>query len=207
MSHKHSVLDKDTHFIIDPITRAITHEKADNLLLTQYSHNSERYTFSIPRYIEGHDMLQCNAVYVHYINTDGNRTNPRTSIDRYEADDLQIVDDKVVFTWLVSVSATLFDGKTSFQVWFCCKEGETFTYAWNTTVFDGITIGKGINAGETFAENYKDVIEQWKAAVMKHFTDDLTAWKAEKAEELEEGVNKKVAEHSAKWNASLAVER
>lgn len=165
MVHSHGVLDKDTHFIIDPKTRAITHENAE-LLLTQYSHNSERYTFELPRYIEGHDMSECNSVQIHYINTDGNRNKPQKSTDKYEALDLHIDGDKVVFTWLISASATLFKGKTSFQIWFCCKEGETITYAWNTTIFDAVTVGEGINAGETFAKEYKDIIAQWQNSVM-----------------------------------------
>lgn len=164
MAHSHSVLDKDTHFIIDPASREITHDA--ELLLTQYSHNSERYTFEIPRYIEGHDMSLCNSVQVHYINTDGNRTKPQTSIDKYEALDLHIDGDKVVFTWLISASATLYSGITSFQIWFCCKEGDTITYAWNTAIFDAVTVGEGINAGETFAKEYKDIIAQWQNSVM-----------------------------------------
>ena len=166
MEHLHSVLDKDTHFIIEPKTRAITHDNAENLLLTQYSHNSERYTFEIPRYIEGHDMSQCNAVYVHYINTDGNKIKGKTSIDRYEATDLHIDGEKVVFSWLVSVSATLHKGTTAFQVWYCCKEGDVITYAWNTSIFDAVTVGEGINAGETFADSYKDIIAQWQSGVL-----------------------------------------
>lgn len=175
MEHLHSVLDKDTHFIIDPKTRAITHENADSLFIPQYSHNSERYTFELPRHIEGHDMAECNSVQIHYINTDGNKTRPKISTDKYEADDLHIDGDKVVFTWLISASATLYAGKTAFHIWLCCKDGETITYNWPTALFNGITIGEGINAGENFAESYKDIIAQWQNSLMSDLRAEMDA--------------------------------
>ncbi len=166
MEHLHSVLDKDTIFKIDPVTRAITHENAGSLFLPQYSHNSERYTFSLPRFIEGHDMAECNSVQIHYINTDGDKIKPKISTDMYEAEDLHIDGNNVVFSWLISVSATLHAGKTAIHIWLCCKDGETITYNWPTAFFDGITIGKGINAGTGFAETYKDIIAQWQNSLM-----------------------------------------
>lgn len=173
MEHLHSVLDKDTHFLIDPKTRAITHENANSLFVPQYSHNSERYTFELPRFIEGHDMAECNSVQIHYINTDGNKTRPKISTDKYEADDLHIDGDKVVFSWLISVSATLHAGKTAFHIWLCCKDGETITYNWPTALFSGITIGEGINAGEGFAESYKDIITQWQNGLMAELRAEM----------------------------------
>ncbi len=166
MAHSHTVSDKDTIFKIDPVTRAITHDNAGSLFIPQYSHNSERYTFELPRHIEGHDMAECNSVQIHYINTDGNKTRPKISTDKYEAIDLHIDGDNVVFSWLISASATAYAGKTAFHIWLCCKDGETITYNWPTALFSGITIGEGINAGENFAESYKDIIAQWQNGLM-----------------------------------------
>ena len=75
MSHIHSVYDGDTHFKIDPVTRQIENTSG-KVILMQNDHNSERFTFEIPRTIDGHDMSQCNAVEVHYINIDAKDKSP-----------------------------------------------------------------------------------------------------------------------------------
>ena len=68
MGHKHSVYDSDAHFSINPITKVIKNESSKKTTLVQGDHNSERFSFDIPRHIEGHDMMQCNLVEVHYDN-------------------------------------------------------------------------------------------------------------------------------------------
>ena len=65
MAHKHSVIDTDKHFVIDPVTREITNN-SEKLSLMQNDHNSETYTFEIPRNIDGHEMALCNVVEIHY---------------------------------------------------------------------------------------------------------------------------------------------
>lgn len=64
MSHTHSVKDSDAVFTIDPISREITTE-TDNISLMQYDHNSEIFTFQIPKIVEGHDMSLCNGILCH----------------------------------------------------------------------------------------------------------------------------------------------
>lgn len=49
MGHIHDVYDADKHFIIDPVTRTITYSESDKLILIQNDHNSERYTFEMPK--------------------------------------------------------------------------------------------------------------------------------------------------------------
>lgn len=66
MAHKHSVYDTDPHFAIDPITRAITNQSTTKTQLMQYDHNSERFTFEIPRLVDGHDMKLCDKIEIHY---------------------------------------------------------------------------------------------------------------------------------------------
>ena len=67
--HKHPVYDTDLHLIIDPSNRSIKNESGKTVLM-QNDHNSERFTFEIPRYVDGHDMSLCNVVEVHYNNID-----------------------------------------------------------------------------------------------------------------------------------------
>ena len=69
MAHQHQVVDSDIRFAINPITRAITRVEAKKSSLVVGDHNSERFTFEIPKIVEGHDMTLCNVIRVHYLNT------------------------------------------------------------------------------------------------------------------------------------------
>ena len=86
MAHKHSVYDTDLHFAIDPITRAITNMATAKTKIIQGDHNSERFTFEIPRLVDGHDMMLCDKIEVHYINLAANKTD--------KINDVYIVSDK-----------------------------------------------------------------------------------------------------------------
>lgn len=157
MAHIHSVYDTDPHFTIDPTTRAIKNESTKNTTVIQYDHNSERFTFEIPRYIDGHDMTQCNKVEVHYINKDTKGI--------YIVDDMQLSpsDDNVaIFSWLVSQNATRFIDKLRFSIRFSCVTNEVVDYAWNTAIYSDISVSSGIFNNETVVEQYADVLEKWK---------------------------------------------
>ena len=88
MALKHSVYDTDLHFCIDPITRSIKNQTPGKTKLIQYDHNSERFTFEIPRYVDGHDMSKCDKVEVHYINISAGKS--QQSADVYLCDDMQV---------------------------------------------------------------------------------------------------------------------
>lgn len=175
MAHIHSVKDTDTRFLIEPITRAIKNNASKKTTLMQNDHNSERFTFEIPRYIEDHDMSQCNEVEVHYLNISAaNKGNQRKG--RYVVTDLQINPDdpeKVICSWLISQNATQLVGALSFRLRFKCIEDGVITYAWHTAIHTGVSVSDGINADETFEIDYVDIIEQWKHSVMAEFTDDI----------------------------------
>lgn len=64
VSHTHSIIDSDTYFIIDPITRVIENTAHRKNILMQRDHKSERFTFELSRYIEGHDMSMCTRAEV-----------------------------------------------------------------------------------------------------------------------------------------------
>jgi len=61
MAHIHPVYDTDSHFTINPITREIKNESSTKTRLIQYDHNSERFSFDMPKTVEGHDMTLCNV--------------------------------------------------------------------------------------------------------------------------------------------------
>lgn len=167
MAHKHSVYDTDPHFSINPITRAIKNESSGKVTLIQGDHNSERFTFDMPKMIEEHDMLQCDKVKVHFINT--GKTG--TTEDVYEVDDFQASpddNDTVVFSWLISGHATKHVGPLQFAIEFQCTTGDTVDYAWHTAVFAGISISTGINNSEAIAGEYSDILEQWRVQLFEN---------------------------------------
>ena len=159
----HSIYDFDTHFKIDVVTRKFVQEPIGKSTLMQYDHNSERFTFEIPRMIEGHDVMDCNRVEIHYINVDG-KTNESVR-GLYEVEDLQISeeDDSIaIFSWLISSNATTLVGSLNFIIKFLCSENGVLTYAWNTDVYKKYTITSGINNGNEVAYEYADVLERWR---------------------------------------------
>ena len=56
MPHTHPVVDSNLHFVINPLTREITNN-SKKVKLMQYDHASEIFTFEIPRYVDGHDII------------------------------------------------------------------------------------------------------------------------------------------------------
>lgn len=208
MAHTHNIYDTDVHFVINPITKMIRSEGNKKNVLIQGDHNSERYTFELPRYIEGHDMSVCNMVEVHYFNIDTKTKGVQKGV--YYADDLQVsADDEniVLCSWLVSSNSTRFSGALNFLLRYKCVEAGIVTYAWNTAFYKGLTVSEGSDAAESFETEYVDVIEQWKASVMEYFQNEIEQWKAAKFAELEAELSERFGEHSAEWNRALAVER
>lgn len=208
MGHNHPIHDADTHFSINAITRTIKNEASRKTLLIQHDHNSERFTFDLPRYIEGHDMSLCNKVEVHYINATTDGKKQRSGV--YTVDDLQISpddDSKVQCSWLISENATQLVGRLAFLLRFSCVEAGVITYAWNTAVFTALSISEGINAGEDIEADYLDIIEQWKAKVAQEITDDVNGNVSEWAETESGKLRGVVLAETAKTNAALAVER
>lgn len=155
MPHSHSIYDTDAHFCIDPSTRSIT-ALSDKLTLIQYDHNCERYTFEIPRIIEGHDMSDCDSVEIHFDNISKDRKT--TNHDFYTVVDLKVSEEDssiVIFSWLISEAATQLVGKLRFSIHFeCFNDDGTRTYGLNTAYFDKVTIDNGVsNTGNLIVEH------------------------------------------------------
>lgn len=164
MAHLHEVRDTDKHFVIDPITMAITTE-SDKLKLMQGDHNSEIYTFEIPKVIEGHDMASCNRVEIHYNDISSDRAN--TSKDYHRVNDMKAAEDNpemLVFSWLIHGNATKYAGALNFRIRFgCVDENGVYTYKKHTDIFKGITISDGFDNTAAVIEEYADAIAAWEA--------------------------------------------
>lgn len=165
MTHEERVYDTDLHFIVDPVTRTV-HNKSGKVTIIQYDHNSERITFEVPRYIDSHDMAECNRVEVHYNNIATGKTNRGL----YEVTDLQVSPDDsryVICSWLISQNATRLVGRLAFVVRFSCSRSEgveegLYDYSWNTAPYGDISIVAGINNAEELVYEYPDILMQWK---------------------------------------------
>lgn len=176
MDHEHNIVDHDTHFKIDPVSRKIEPTVPDKVELIQRDHNSERFTFELPRYIEGHDMSLCTNVQVHYNNIRKDRK--AESRDVYESTDLAVIpanedeEDKIQFSWLISKNATQYIGKLSFIIRMACIDEENeIVYDWHSAVYSAIRIGEGINNEEIPEEKYADILESWKQEVLGEMLD------------------------------------
>lgn len=156
MAHVHSVFDSDAHFSIDPIKRVIKSKSPKKVAIQQYDHNSERITFELEqRYVDGHDMSECNVVEIHY-NNGGNR-------GVYVVDDMAVSTedaDKVICSWLISRNATQKVAPLAFRLTFKCVSEEEEDYVWSTAVNKSIFVLPGINGSGGIEEEYPDAISQ-----------------------------------------------
>lgn len=194
MTHNHNVLDMDSIYIIDPITRTIKNESSSKAMIMQNDHNSERFSFEMPRYIEGHDMSLCDKVEVHYLNISSNKRLQNSGL--YTVTDLNPTDEKVKFSWLISENATRLIGTLNFLICFCCTNNGTITYSWHTAIHEGIPVSRGIDAGSMFPSEYVDIIAQWEDTVISKLSNDI---------DLE--LKRWETTYAANWQKQIATER
>lgn len=158
-AHGHSVTDTDPHFVIDPTTREIKGEAYREYVLQQYDHNSERVTFEISRYVDGHDMALCNQVEIHFVNMDAE--SGEHNVDVYHVTDLQATGDVVTCSWLVSSNATQLVGPLAFAVRYACLNGSEVVYDWHTATNTDYTVGKSMNNAEAAVARCSDIIQEF----------------------------------------------
>lgn len=165
MTHTHQeedVRDTDPLFKIDPMTRLIMN-KSGKTILMQNDHNSERFTFEIPKYVEGHDVSLCDRVQIHYLNVGQTKTDTYAGI--YDVTDLSAKvgsGNIVTFSWLISGNATKYAGALSFVVHFACTDNGEIEYSWDTEIYAGVTIKSTIHNSDVVVLEYADVLEAWR---------------------------------------------
>lgn len=174
MSHEHIVNDSDKHFSIDPATREIVNESG-KIVLVHGDHKSEQFTFTIPRYVDGHDMSQCNMVQVHYTNTEAG--TGAVNEDVYETVDLGVSkesEDAVTFSWLITRNATQYVGSLSFSISYnCVADNGDIEYSWNTVDYTEISIKTRRNNSESVVTTYPDVLAKWRADTFQMVQDQI----------------------------------
>lgn len=158
MTHKHSLYDSDMHFLIDTTSRSIKNQTKKTIIV-RGDHNSERFTFEMPRIIEGHDMSLCNLVQVHYINASFPDVDKIEDLTVYEEDDTL-----VVFSWQITENATQFDGNLSFAIHFyCIADNGTVDYSYRTIAYKEITVADTIDNAEAIKKEYPNILAEWEA--------------------------------------------
>lgn len=166
MSHVHNIIDTDSHFEIDPVSREIT-ARTDKLYVVQYDHNSERFTFQIPRYIEEHDMSLCDRIEVHYSNITRNKKKQNDDVYIINKDDYTFDDDTFCFSWLISSNATQLAGSLKFTLSFVClDENGSVSYEWSTAMFEDIQVLTKLENAAIVRKNYPDLYNQLKQEIL-----------------------------------------
>ena len=145
MTHEHEIKSSGAIFFIDPKDKGIYKQSTSKRTLIQGDHNSERFCFKIPRYIDGHDTSLCDKVHICYINETTEKTEK--SEGDYRVTDMMLDsndDNLLLFSWLISNDVTKHAGTLTFMIEFLCTNGEENAYLWCTDTYSMI-ICKAIN--------------------------------------------------------------
>ena len=167
--HDHPVPDTDTYFIIDPITRKIENTNRKKHVIMQYDHNSERFTFELPRFIDGHDMLECTSVTVNVDNIEDGDDEPFVNSDAPDITDLRLHPndpEKVICSWLISRNSTQLAGHLSFHIEYKCVDSDgNVVYEWSTDSYDDIEVKARNKNGDAVVIEHADLLEQWRTKI------------------------------------------
>lgn len=166
MSHEHLIVDQELRFSIDPTARVISSPITD-LVITQGDHNSQRYTFEIPRYIEDHDMSLADRIEVHFTNITRNKKEQVDDVYIVLNDDVESTRDSVRFSWLVSRNATKLVGFLKFSISFkCFDDSSHLIYEWNTSIFDSVNVLERYQNTSVVVEQTPDLFETLKEEIL-----------------------------------------
>ena len=159
--HSHNVADPDSHFVIDPDTRLISNLSNTPNKLMQNDHNSEIYTFEIPCIIEGHDMMNCNRVRLHYINIENGGKQQWDDVAELTLE-AGGVNGTLISKWLIPRTATQYAGSLNFLLQFeCVDDGGNVVYDWHTDVYKDVLIAPTFANYETVIIPYTNILEEW----------------------------------------------
>lgn len=137
---------------IDPETRQIILPEGMELLGVESDQETNRIYFECPKIVgDGIDLSE-RTIRINFQNA-GNEP------DQYIVTDLQHDDEKVYFSWLLSRSATMQRGITTFVVCAVKSSGGVIEDEWNTTIASGNVL-QGLEATVVIPEEIKDIVLQ-----------------------------------------------
>ena len=154
---KTAVTGDGIDFTVDTKTKIITNVSGKREFAVG-DHDSERLTFQMDRYIEGHDMLLSNIACVHSFNGD---TPNIYDIGDMVADESN--PNKVIFSWLLSSAAIIAAGPIRFALRFKCTDDTgKETYSWGTKINEDMSVFNTLENSETVVRENVDILEQWQ---------------------------------------------
>lgn len=122
-----STADTKAHCIIDPETRTINVAPEYKILGVESDEKVERVWFQCPKIVGDNIDLSKLQLRINY-------QNARSEKDQYIVTDVQIEEDDIVFSWLVSRKATAYMGAVNFIVCAVSVDGGVIKNEWNTTL-------------------------------------------------------------------------
>lgn len=159
--------DDGKYFVIDPDTRKIAVPFKYSSVIGDA--NSQILTFSIKRFIDGYDILNCNDVAIHYdiLSEDDNSI---LYSDVYQCDDLRVSEDDeniTLVSWVISKNATKFNGVLSFTVRYSTTyvdedERVRESYSLQSRICERLKIFTRVNNSQQIVDEYGDLLQQWK---------------------------------------------
>ena len=207
MAHDEQIIDSDAHFKISGTSRAIINAEETKMMIVQGDHKSERFTFELPQFIDGHDMSTSNAIQIHYLNI--NSSTRETSAGIYEVDDMEVdTNDKsepiIKFSWLLTRNASMYVGSLNFAIRFICIEDAEVVYSWNTVVYSGVSVASTIDNADVINEDYADIIETWRQELFGTGESYLTKFQAIDSSVSDAAATAEAAKTAASQSAEAA---
>ena len=138
--------------------RFITVPEELKKIAVQGDNNIETVTFDCPRYWDEHD-LSLMDIYVHYRRADG-------KADKHQCSNIVVdeTDDTIMhFDWEVARQAVRVMGNLTILV--CIKDVDQDIY-WYSELNNDLCISEGLEPDGEIAEEYSDILEQWKEEVL-----------------------------------------
>lgn len=138
--------------------------------LVERDHNSDSFTFEVPKVIDQMDLSDCNRIQIHFTNSN---CGGLKSIDYYEVEDSIIYVDPegnefIQFDWTVPAQATNYAGVLCFAIRFMLIDGDgEIQYELNTGIFTSIKVERGLNNSKQLIVDHSDVIEKLKSDLYK----------------------------------------
>lgn len=125
----------DDIFEIDPDTRSIKVPSTELIFGVMTDQEAERKYFSCPKIIgDGVDLTKLTLT-INYENANHER-------DKYIVDDVSVVENRIIFSWLLSEKVLRYSGQVQFAI--CAvktDENGVVEIAWNTTLTTGNVLG------------------------------------------------------------------
>lgn len=183
-----STADTKAHCIIDPETRTINVAPEYIILGVESDEKVERVWFQCPKIVGDNIDLSKLQLRINY-------QNARNEKDQYIVTDVQIEEDDIVFSWLVSRKATAYMGAVNFIVCAVSVDGGVIKNEWNTTLASSeVLTGLEVDSPQ-IDDSTEDVITQLLQIAQESSTtaSEAAETASQAAQEAKEAADKAVA--------------